>query len=145
MKRRSVLNGKVASVAVVVVAVACVIELFKSESSGATDTRGSHGTGSNSSASQPATSVDLSPSQLNSIKIAPVGTHLFPVEREAVRTISLADDLSVEVFPNYQGKLIKALVELGDTVQKEQPLYTIDSPDLIQAESTLIGAAQHLN
>jgi membrane fusion protein, heavy metal efflux system len=32
-------------------------------------------------------------------------------------------------------------VELGDAVQKGQPLYTIDSPDLIQAESTLIGAA----
>ena len=32
-------------------------------------------------------------------------------------------------------------MELGDEVQKGQPLYTIDSPDLIQAESTLIGAA----
>jgi membrane fusion protein, heavy metal efflux system len=32
-------------------------------------------------------------------------------------------------------------VELGAQVQKEQPLYTIKSPDLIQAESTLIGAA----
>jgi membrane fusion protein, heavy metal efflux system len=31
--------------------------------------------------------------------------------------------------------------QLGDEVQKGQPLYTIDSPDLIQAESTLIGAA----
>ena len=26
-------------------------------------------------------------------------------------------------------------------MQKGQPLYTIDSPDLVQAESTLIGAA----
>lgn len=89
-------------------------------------------------------SVDLSSSQLNSIKVERVGTYLFPIEKEAVGTISLADDLSVGVFPNYQGKLIKALVELGDTVQKGQPLYTIDSPDLIQAESTLIGAAAQL-
>jgi cobalt-zinc-cadmium efflux system membrane fusion protein len=88
--------------------------------------------------------VDLSPSQLNSIKIEPVGSYLFPVEKETVGSISFADDLAVQVFPSYQGKIIKSLVELGDEVQKDQPLYTIDSPDLIQAESTLIGAAAAL-
>jgi cobalt-zinc-cadmium efflux system membrane fusion protein len=85
--------------------------------------------------------VDLSPSQLNSIKIEPVGTYEFPVEREAVGNISLADELSVQVFPAYQGTIMKAFVELGAQVEKDQPLYTIKSPDLIQAESTLIGAA----
>jgi len=85
--------------------------------------------------------VELSPSQLNSIKIEPVGSYNFPVEREAVGNISYADDLSVDVFPAYQGTIIKALVELGTQVQKGQPLYTIKSPDLIQAESNLIGAA----
>lgn len=85
--------------------------------------------------------LDLSPSQLGSIKIEPVGTYRFPVEEQAVGEISFANDLSVQVFPPYQGTLIKASVELGDPVRKDQPLYTIKSPDLIQAESTLIGAA----
>ena len=85
--------------------------------------------------------VDLAPSQTNAIKIEPVGIHLFPVDKEAVGNIDFDDDLSVQVFPPYQGKILKTLVELGDDVQKGQPLYTIDSPDLIQAESTLIGAA----
>jgi cobalt-zinc-cadmium efflux system membrane fusion protein len=88
--------------------------------------------------------LELSPSQLNSIKIGPVGSYLFPVEKETVGSISFADDLSVQVYPSYQGKIIKSLVELGDEVKKGQPLYTIDSPDLIQAESTLIGAAAAL-
>jgi membrane fusion protein, heavy metal efflux system len=88
--------------------------------------------------------LDLSPSQLSSIKVEPVGSHFFPVEKEAVGSISFADDLSVQVFPSYQGKIIRSLVELGEQVQKGQPLYTIDSPDLIQAESTLIGAAAAL-
>ncbi len=90
---------------------------------------------------QAAPTVDLSASQLNSIKIEPVGSYAFPVEKEAVGNISYADDLSVDVFPAYQGTIIKALVELGVTVEKNQPLYTIKSPDLIQAESNLIGAA----
>jgi cobalt-zinc-cadmium efflux system membrane fusion protein len=97
-----------------------------------------------SSASSSEATLDLSPSQLNAIKIEPVGSYLFPVEKEAVGNISFVDDLSVQVFPSYQGKIIKSLVELGDEVQKGQPLYTIDSPDLIQAESTLIGAAAML-
>ena len=85
--------------------------------------------------------VDLSPTQLNSIKIGPVGTYQFPVETETVGNISFADEQSVQVFPDYQGTIIKSFVELGAQVEKDQPLYTITSPDLIQAESTLIGAA----
>lgn len=90
-------------------------------------------------------SLDLTPSQLQSIKIGKVGTYEFPVEKETVGSISFADDQSVQVFPTYQGTIIKTLVQLGDEVQKDQPLYTITSPDLIQAESTLIGAAAQLD
>ncbi len=85
--------------------------------------------------------LNLSPSQLDAIKIEPVGTYWFPVEEEAVGNIDFDGNLSVQVFPLYQGTIINTLVELGAQVQKENPLYTIKSPDLIQAESTLIGAA----
>jgi membrane fusion protein, heavy metal efflux system len=100
--------------------------------------------GANSNTSPSEGTVDLSPGQLNSIKIEPVGSFLFPVEKETVGNISFVDDLSVQVFPPFQGKIIDTFVELGDEVRKGQPLYTIDSPDLIQAESTLIGAAATL-
>jgi len=95
---------------------------------------------STSAASGPP-SLDLTPSQLQSIQIGKVGTYEFPVEKETVGSISFADDQSVQVFPTYQGTIIKTLVQLGDEVREDQPLYTITSPDLIQAESTLIGAA----
>jgi cobalt-zinc-cadmium efflux system membrane fusion protein len=91
--------------------------------------------------SQSATTVDLLPSQLNAIKIEPVGSYMFPVEKEAVGNIDFDGDLTVQVFPAYQGTIINMLVELGAEVQKGQALYTITSPDLIQAESNLIGAA----
>jgi len=94
---------------------------------------------SSTAASEPA--LDLSSSQLNSIKIERVGAHRFPVEKDAVGSIDFDEDLSVQVFPPYQGKIINTFVDLGDAVHKGQALYSIDSPDLIQAESTLIGAA----
>lgn len=139
MKRRFLRNGKTIGVAVSVLALAIVVLFLKSQS-GQTE----QAANAASSVSHSQVSVDLSPSQVNSIKCQPVGSYVFPVEKEAVGSIGLADDLSVDVFPNYQGKLIKALAELGDQVNKGQPLYTIDSPDLIQAESTLIGAAATL-
>ena len=85
--------------------------------------------------------VDLSASQLATIKIEPVGTYMFPVENEAVGNIDFDEDLSVQVFPPYQGTIIDTLAEIGNDVKKDQPLYSIKSPDLIQAESNLIGAA----
>jgi cobalt-zinc-cadmium efflux system membrane fusion protein len=85
--------------------------------------------------------LDLSPSQLNSIKIEPLGSYEFPVEKDAVGNIDFDEDLSVQVFPAYQGTILKTFGELGARVEKDQPLYTIKSPDLIQAESNLIGAA----
>ena len=94
---------------------------------------------SNASSSEPA--LDLSSSQLSAIKVEPVGTYLFPVEEDAVGNIDFDGDLSVQVFPLYQGTILNMFVQLGTHVQEEQSLYTIKSPDLIQAESSLIGAA----
>jgi cobalt-zinc-cadmium efflux system membrane fusion protein len=124
----------------VVIAVAMVLAVALLESAcGRGEATSTKAAPSTNSTADP--TVDLSPSQLNSVKIDTVGSYLFPVEKEAVGTISFADDLSVDVFPAYQGTIIKAFVELGAKVQKDQPLYTIKSPDLIQAESNLIGAA----
>jgi membrane fusion protein, heavy metal efflux system len=105
------------------------------------------GTASASTATQAEATVDLAPSQLNAIKIEPVGTYRFPVEKEAVGSIDFDDDLSVQVFPPDQGNIVTAFAELGDDVQKGQPLYTIANADLdlIQAESGLIAAAANVD
>jgi membrane fusion protein, heavy metal efflux system len=95
--------------------------------------------------STPAPTLELSESQASAIKIGVLGTYPFDVEKDAVGSIDFDEDLSVQVFTPYQGKIITAMAQLGDDVQKGQPLYTIDSPDLVQAESTLIGAAATLD
>src|SRR5271163_713262 len=76
---------------------------------------------SNSGASSSEPALELSSSQLNAIKIEPVGTYLFPVEEDAVGTIDFDGDVSVQVFPLYQGTIIQTPVALGAQVQKEQP------------------------
>jgi cobalt-zinc-cadmium efflux system membrane fusion protein len=83
--------------------------------------------------------VDLTPSQLKAIKIEAVATHAFSVDKTAVGNIDYDQDRAVQVFTSYPGKIVAALADLGDEVKQGQPLYTIDSPDLVQAEATLIG------
>ena len=86
-------------------------------------------------------SVDLSDSQLDAVKVEPVEERDFPVEKEAVGSIDFDEDMAVQVFTPYQGRIIALFASVGDDVKKGQTLFTIDSPDLLQAESTLIAAA----
>jgi membrane fusion protein, heavy metal efflux system len=85
--------------------------------------------------------VELSDLQLASVKVEPVEDHDFPVEKEAVGSIDFDQDMSVQVFTPYQGRIIALYGAIGDDVKKGQTLFTVDSPDLLQAESTLIAAA----
>jgi len=86
-------------------------------------------------------SVTLEDTQLKAMKIESVGEHLFGIEKEAVGNIAFNDDKSVQVYPPNQGKVIELFAKLGDDIVKGKELYTLKSPDLIQAESTLIAAA----
>lgn len=88
-----------------------------------------------------AKSVTLEDAQVKSLKIEPAGEHIFAIEQEAIGGIDFNEDRSVQVYPPTQGKIIGLFARLGDEVSKGKTLYTIESPDLIQAESTLIAAA----
>jgi len=85
--------------------------------------------------------VLLNELQIKSIEIGAVGEHVFSQQRTAVGSIDFNENLAVQVFPPYQGKIIKAYAEIGQQISKGATLYTIDSPDLVQAESTMIAAA----
>ena len=92
-------------------------------------------------APSPSDAVELSDKQLGEITIGAVTERSFPVQTEAVGNIDFNEDMAAQVFPPYQGRIAKLFVMLGDNVKRGQPLLTIESPDLIQAESTLIAAA----
>jgi cobalt-zinc-cadmium efflux system membrane fusion protein len=86
-------------------------------------------------------SVNLTDSQLASVKVEPVGQREFPIEKESVGSIDFNEDMTLQVFTPYQGRIVALFAKVGDDVQKGHTLFTIDSPDLLQAESTMIAAA----
>jgi multidrug efflux pump subunit AcrA (membrane-fusion protein) len=81
------------------------------------------------------TTVELSADQLNAIKIGTVRTYPFSVKQDGIGTIDFENDLysdpglSTPVYPPSTGKIIKVFVELGDEIQRNGPLYSIESPD----------------
>jgi membrane fusion protein, heavy metal efflux system len=85
--------------------------------------------------------VDLSEKQANTLKSGPVASRDFALFKTAVGTIDFNEDLLVQVFSQYPGKILKANFNIGDDVKAGDILFTIDSPDLLQAESTLLAAA----
>jgi membrane fusion protein, heavy metal efflux system len=107
--------------------------------------RANAGPGNGSKSGAPAQgspeTIELSDAQLGMITIGAVSEHAFPLQTEAVGNIDFNEDMAAQVFPPYQGRIVKLFAMLGDNVKRGQPLLTIESPDLIQAESGLIAAA----
>jgi membrane fusion protein, heavy metal efflux system len=85
--------------------------------------------------------VELTESQVDAVRIAPVGRSSFDQLRQAVGSIDFNQNMLVQVFTPYQGRIIASYANVGDRVEKGQMLFTIDSPDLLQASSNLISAA----
>jgi membrane fusion protein, heavy metal efflux system len=85
--------------------------------------------------------VELNEKQLESVKLGAVGEQTFPVEKSAVGSIDFNEDMTVQVFTPYQGRILELFAKVGDDVKKGDVLFTIDSPDLLAAESNLITAA----
>ncbi|MDR0251251.1 MAG: efflux RND transporter periplasmic adaptor subunit [Burkholderiales bacterium] len=85
--------------------------------------------------------VILSEPQAKTIKVETVTLQTFTDQREAVGYVDFNQDRTVSVFSPWEGRITQVLVKAGDDVKKGQPLYTLDSPDLIEAESALIFTA----
>jgi membrane fusion protein, heavy metal efflux system len=133
----------VATAAVLLLAALVGVAHFSAKADDSPRANAGPGAGSKSGApvQRSTDTVELSDAQLGMISIGAVSEHSFPIQAEAVGNIDFNEDLAAQVFPPYQGRIVKLFAMLGDNVKRGQPLLTIESPDLIQAESSLIAAA----
>jgi len=137
-------TGSRVSAAIVAAIFALVIVLYWASHFGGPPKGGStgpHDAAPSAALGEHQDSIDLSDSQLSAVRVGPVGEHDFPTEKEAVGSIDFDEEMSVQVFTPYAGRIIGLFASVGDDVKKGQTLFTIDSPDLLSAESTLIAAA----
>ena len=85
--------------------------------------------------------VELSEKQAAGFKPLPAEPRAFKVVKNAVGSIDFNQNMLVQAFTPNPGKIVHTVLNVGDEVNKGDTLFTIDSPDLLQAESTLIAAA----
>jgi membrane fusion protein, heavy metal efflux system len=85
-------------------------------------------------------SAQVSNRQTVSGKAETIGEYVFPAEKVAAGSIDFDEDMTVQLFRPYQGKLLELFAKVRDAVKKAQTRFTIDSPDLA-ADSSLIAAA----
>jgi cobalt-zinc-cadmium efflux system membrane fusion protein len=85
--------------------------------------------------------IELTETQAAALTFEKVTEATFVQEKQAVGSIDFNQNRLVTVFTPYQGRIVNAALNIGDSVEKDQVLFTLDSPDLLTAESTLIAAA----
>lgn len=85
--------------------------------------------------------VTVTEQQAKALTIEPVSEDNFVSQREVPGIIDFNQDRLVPVFSPWQGRILDVAVKAGDDVKKGTPLFSVDSPDLVQAESALISAA----
>jgi membrane fusion protein, heavy metal efflux system len=132
------------SAAIAAALLALVVVAYWASHLGGPPRGGSGATGTANAPNAPAggsDSIDLSDAQLSAVKVEPVEERDFPREKQAVGSIDFNEEMLVQVFTPYAGRIIGLFASVGDDVKKGQTLFTIDSPDLLSAESTLIAAA----
>jgi len=86
-------------------------------------------------------SVDVTDQQLAAFKVLPAQDRPFRITKNAVGSIDFNQNMLVQAFTPNPGKIVETHLNVGDEVKKGEMLFTIDSPDLLQAESTLLASA----
>jgi len=85
--------------------------------------------------------VTITALQAKHVHVVVAGNHDFVARLDAVGNLDFDQQRLAQVFSPYPGRVLQVLARAGDNVKQGQPLFTVESPDLIQAENTLIAAS----
>ena len=85
--------------------------------------------------------VDVTEKQAAAFNVSPAEPRTFRVLKNAVGSIDFNQNMLVQAFTPNPGKIVDTFFNVGDEVKKGDTLFTIDSPDLLQAESALLASS----
>jgi membrane fusion protein, heavy metal efflux system len=85
------------------------------------------------------------PKQWAALTTAPATEVVFRAEHLTEGKIAVDEDRATLVYSPYAGRVIKLLAKPGDMVVAGQPLFVVESPDMVQAQNDFITAIAGLN
>src|SRR5262245_27328169 len=86
--------------------------------------------------------VRVSKEHLHQLDIIPVSSHKFRVYKVAVGQIAFNEDASTLVATPFTGRVTRVIAKIGDVVKPGVPLFEVDSPEVVKAQTDLISALQ---
>jgi len=94
--------------------------------------------------SSDAETVRVTPDQMHQLSIFKVVPYPFRLQKQAIGQIAFNEDASTVVLTPFSGRVTRVIGKLGDDVKRGDPLFEIDSPEVVQAQTDLIAAFQGL-
>jgi cobalt-zinc-cadmium efflux system membrane fusion protein len=88
--------------------------------------------------------VRVNVDQLHQLNIVPVTTERFSIQKLAVGQIAFNEDASTTVLTPFAGRVTRLIAKMGDDVKRGEPLFEVDSPEVVQAQTDLIAALHGL-
>lgn len=85
--------------------------------------------------------VTINPQQARQVRVAEVAQREFYPSVDAVGYVDFDQDHLAQVGSPYAGRVRDVFAKAGDEVERGQALFAVDSPDLAQAEASLVSAA----
>jgi membrane fusion protein, heavy metal efflux system len=91
-----------------------------------------------------ADSVRVTSDQLHQLGVVKVELYPFRAMKTAIGQIAFNEDASTVVLTPFSGRVTRLIAKQGDDVKRGDPLFEIDSPEVVQAQTDLIAAVQGL-
>lgn len=95
-------------------------------------------------ASLPPGEFRLNDNEVRSLRIESVLLRDFRAERVAEGRITYNEDRSTPVFSPYTGRVVRAVARLGEQVRAGEPLFEVETTDLVQAANDLLAAVDNV-
>ena len=83
--------------------------------------------------------------QWATLTVEPVEKRVFRSEHITEGKIAVDEDRSTPIFSPYAGRVMRLFAKPGDTIERGQPLFTVEAADMVQAQNDFITAATALN
>jgi cobalt-zinc-cadmium efflux system membrane fusion protein len=88
--------------------------------------------------------VQVTADQMHQLDIVKVEMCSFRLFKPAIGQIAFNEDASTIVLTPFSGRVTRLIAKIGDYVKRGEPLFEIDSPEVVQTQTDLIAAVQAL-
>lgn len=103
------------------------------------------GGGAARSAPKERDTVRTTADQMHQLDIRKVELYPFRVRKLAVGQIAYNEDTSTAVLAPFPGRVTRLIAKVGDKVKRGDPLFEIDSPDVVQPQNDFVAAVAAVN